>query len=289
MDGADHLGEPVRTALAVLCLAAMLGLAYIVTSQIGGLDRKELAGLMGAPAPGTVSPAREEPDPTDANPIDGQAVDEDQPLSAATSPAPPAIPPPQQQTVSEAIPEPPPLEPAEPVARATRNVTAPGMTPAPSGSGPLEREALPKKAPTPPRWKAYAPVVVEEAGLLDIGPRKVRLAGINTPTADRLCSPPASDGTEARVACSHLALVALRRRIRAFGVECRISANETADPVVAPCRIGPTDLALWLVEQGWAQAAKQAPEGYVAAEKEARCARRGVWREVETPPDCLQN
>ncbi|MCX5518019.1 hypothetical protein OSH10_06190 [Kaistia defluvii] len=284
MDGPDHLGEPVRTALAAFCLAAMLALAFIITSQIGGLDRDELAGLMGPPASGS------DPAETDADPFDGQPVNRDDP-AGAVPPAPPSSGalPPQPGTVAETTPGLPLPAPAEPVARATRNVTAPGMTPAPSGSGPLEREALPKKAPTPPRWKAYAPVVVEEAGLLDIGPRKVRLAGINTPAADRLCSPPASDGTEARVACSHLALVALRRRIRAFGVECRISANETADPVVAPCRIGPTDLALWLVEQGWAQAAKQAPEGYVAAEKEARCARRGVWREVETPPDCLQN
>lgn len=287
MDGPDHLGEPVRTALAAFCLAAMLALAFIITSQIGGLDRDELAGLMGPPASGSAAAETDDPD---ADPLDGQPVNRDDP-AGAVPPAPPASPalPPPPGTVTETAPGPPPPEPAEPVARATRNVTAPGMTPAPSGNGPLEREAMPKKPPTPPRWKAYAPVVVEEAGLLDIGPRKVRLAGIHSPAADRLCHIPATGKAEATVACSHLAMVALRRRIRAFGVECRISANETADPVVAPCRIGQTDLALWLVEQGWAQAAKHAPEGYAAAEKEARCARRGVWREVETPPDCLQN
>ena len=282
----------MRTALAALGLVAMIGIAVIVTSQIGGLDRRELNGLMGAPAPEQVTVSNDL-DEADRDPFDGEAVGD----TGSDAPA---------QAMPPAVTEIPPPEPAIPageaatseqaaapvveaVTPAVRNVTAPGMTPAPSVSGPLEREAVPRKPPTPPRWKTYAPVVVREAGLLDIGSRNVRLAGIVVPTGDQLCHPGATGDADVDVACSRLAMVALRSRIRAFGVECRISENDPADPVVAPCRIGPTDLALWLVEQGWAEAARRAPKGYAAAEKEARCARRGFWQAASPPADCFQN
>ena len=251
----------MRTALAALCLLAMIGLAVLVTTQIGGLDRRELAGLMGKPAPEQQA-LDDDPDAT----IPPEAMEEGDQAGAPVAAASPS-------TATPAL----------------RNVTGPGMTPAPGGEGPLEREAQPRKPPLPPRWKAYAPVKVEGAGLLDIGARKVRLAGIVPPADGRTCLAPSAGATDAKVDCAHLAMVALRRRIRAFGEECRISPNDTADRVVAPCRIGRTDLALWLVEQGWAQAAPKPPEGYASAEKEARCARRGMWRETDPPKDCFQN
>lgn len=282
----------MRPALAALGLVAMIGIAVIVTSQIGGLDRREFDGLMGAPAPEQVAVSND-PDDADLDPFDGDAVD-DAGSQAPAQEMPPAVtevPTPEPAISADDTPasDPDPTPAAEVVAPAVRNVTAPGMTPAPVVSGPLEREALPKKPPTPPRWKAYSPVVVREAGLLDIGPRNVRLAGIVAPTGDQLCHPGATGDADVDIACSRLAMVALRSRIRAFGVECRISENDTADPVVAPCRIGPTDLALWLVEQGWAEAARSAPKAYAAAEKEARCARRGLWKAASPPADCFQN
>jgi len=173
--------------------------------------------------------------------------------------------------------------------RSVRNVTAPGMTPAPALTGPVERESVPKRPPAPPRWKVFSPVTVREAGLLGAGPRTIRLAGIVTPAEDRLCRPSAVGEAAAEMPCARLATVALRSRIRAFGVECRVSASDSTDPAIAPCRIGKTDLSLWMIEQGWAEAAPRAPDGYAAAEKEARCARRGMWQGEGPPADCLQN
>ncbi|MCX5580340.1 thermonuclease family protein [Kaistia terrae] len=277
MDGADHLGEPVRTALAALCLVAVIGLAVIVTSQIGGLDGRELAGLMGEPAPEQVSiPAEPEGLPRfsgretrEEKGSGSNEPDSEMPTAASES----------------ALPE----VSAERVAQAPRNVTGPGMTQAPAINGPIEREAVPKKPPAPPRWRTYAPVVVREAGLLDLGDLTVRLAGLAPLSGDRLCHPAEAGDPAAEVACAKLALTALRRRIRALGVECHVSANDAANPIIAPCRIGTTDLGLWLIEQGWAEAAAKAPEGYEQAEAEARCLRLGIWQQDPAPADCPRN
>jgi hypothetical protein len=279
VDGADHLGEPVRTALAALCLMAVIGLAVIVTSQIGGLDGRELAGLMGEPAPEQVSiPA--EPKAEGLPRLDsGELAEKD---GSGSDESDSEMPPPAPEP---ALPE----ASAEPVAQAPRNVTGPGMTPAPAGTGPIEREAIPKKPPAPPRWKTYAPVVVREPGMLDLGDLTVRLAGLVPLSGDRQCHPVEAGDPAAEVACARLALTALRRRVRALGVECRVSANDPADPIVAPCRIGTTDLGLWLLEQGWAEAAAKAPEGYKQAETEARCLRLGIWQQDPVPADCPRN
>ncbi|MBN9026831.1 MAG: thermonuclease family protein [Rhizobiales bacterium] len=288
----------MRTAPAALWLTAMIGLAVIVTSKIGGLDRHELAGLMGAPAPEQVAVSNDVDD-ADRDPFDGPvdaddcgAPDPDMPpgamppsaTGAPAAAAPQTLPPAVETPASPPDPSPDPAP-----MRTPRNVTAPGMTPAPALTGPLEREAIPKKPPAPPRWKAFSPVVVREAGLLDIGQRHVRLAGIRVPDDDRLCHPAETDEAAGEIACAKLALAALRRRVRALGVECRVSANDTTDPLVAPCRIGSTDLGQWLIEQGWAEAAAKAPDGYKTAETEARCFRRGIWQAGPPPADCLQN
>lgn len=286
MDGADHLGEPVRTALAALCLLGGMALAIIIVSQFGGLDSRELAGLMGKPAPEQVILPSSPREAAEAWRPHGGAAGGSDPERPKLAMPPLTDETPQPETAGASEDGSASTERVEP---AHRNVTAPGMTPAPTVVGPLEREAVPKRPPAPPKWKAFSPVVVREAGLLDLGPRNVRLAGIVVPDGDRLCHPGVTGNRDIDMPCSRLAMVALRSRIRAFGVECLISANDAADPARARCRIGKTDLALWMIEQGWAEAASNAPKGYAAAEKEARCARRGIWQAGDPPADCLQN
>lgn len=172
------------------------------------------------------------------------------------------------------------------VASAPRLVGGAGITPAPVSHEELPREAVPAKPPKPPeppRWRTFRHVMVLEAGLIDLGKRSVELAGAEPAPRDRDCR--LSEGASS-LPCAQLALQAMRQRIRALGVQCEISADETADPVVAPCRLGRTDLALWLIAQGWATAREGAPAGYGAAEKQARCAQLGMWLETEPPGDC---
>jgi endonuclease YncB( thermonuclease family) len=272
----------VRTVATVLGLFGVATAAFIVVSQFGGLDRQEFAGLMDGPKP---EQARLSPDSGTPS-VDGAAGEAPE-ISAVPPPTGTTVEPePRQRSVAQA--DPPPSDLVTSTVRSVRNVTGPGMTPVQVPTGELEREPVPKRPPPPPRWKVFSPVTVQEAGLLGAGPRTIRLAGIVPPAGGRQCRPLAG-GETAEMPCDRLATIALRKRIRAFGVECRVAAEDPADPVLAPCRIGKTDLSLWMIEQGWAEAAKRAPEGYAAAEKEARCARRGMWQGEGPPADCLQN
>jgi endonuclease YncB( thermonuclease family) len=125
---------------------------------------------------------------------------------------------------------------------------------------------------------------VSAPATLDVGGRTLRLAGIRSPGSDRECMNGAAGDAEP-LPCGELALQALRKRVRGFGVECRIEKG-TGDAGLAACRLGRTDLALWLVEQGWAEASDAAPAGYDAAEVRARCGRRGMWAGTPPPGSC---
>jgi endonuclease YncB( thermonuclease family) len=262
----------------MLGLAGVAVAAFVVVSQWGGRDRAEFGGLMDGPKPeqGRLAPEPEASSGDDAGSIPPPPADSSAPAGPEPVVTPPEVVPPSSDLVTSTV-------------RSVRNVTAPGMTPAQVPSGELEREAMPKRPPAPPRWKVFSPVTVREADLLGAGGRSIRLAGIVPPAAGRQCRRPATEGAAVEMPCARMAVVALRNRIRSFGVECQVAANDAADPAVAPCRIGKTDLSLWMIEQGWAEAAPRAPEGYGAAEKEARCARRGIWQAGDTPADCLQN
>ncbi|WP_029074441.1 thermonuclease family protein [Kaistia adipata] len=266
----------MRTGTTVVGVFAVAAVAFFVVSQFGGLDRPEFIELMNGPKP---EQARLTPEPD-------EGTGDDLPGKPAPVARPPEAPPPASEAPE--VVAPPQSDLVTSTVRGVRNVTAPGMTPAPPATGRLEREAEAKRPSAPLRWRVFSPVRVVEAGQLDVGPRTLRLAGIVSPAEDRRCRRPATDAV-VEMSCARLAMLALRSRIRAFGVECQVSADDGKDLAVAPCRIGKTDLSFWLIEQGWAEAGPKAPEGYAVAEKAARCARRGMWQADAPPADCLQN
>lgn len=47
--------------------------------------------------------------------------------------------------------------------------------------------------------------------------------------------------------------------------------------LVASCRVGRTDVAAWLINNGWAVAYRQYSTAYVPQEDQARRKRRGIW------------
>lgn len=267
----------MRTGTTVLGVFGVAVVAFFVVSRFGGLDRPEFIEMMNGPKP---EQARLAPEPDDGT---GDGA----PGEASPVARPPEAPPTRASETPRAV-APPPSDLVTSTVRSVRNVTAPGMTPAPPATGRLEREAEAKRPSAPLRWRVFSPVRVVEAGLLDVGPRTIRLAGIVPPAEDRQCRRPGA-AAAAEMPCARLAMLALRSRIRAFGVECQVSADDGKDVAVAPCRIGKTDLSFWLIEQGWAEAATKSPEGYAVAEKAARCGRRGMWQADAPPADCLQN
>ncbi len=172
-----------------------------------------------------------------------------------------------------------------------RIVGGPGISPGPILHGQPEREAPPPAAAPPPvatadmgpAWQAFTQVVVIGAGTLNLGGRKVVLAGLVLPESDQRCR---VDGGSEITACSFLSLQALRQRLRARGVECRVEGLETIGLEPVACRLGGADLGEWLVAQGWAGAAADAPETYRTAEDAARCAGAGIWADAPRPDSC---
>lgn len=164
-----------------------------------------------------------------------------------------------------------------------RIVGGPGISPGPVSHGRMVRDT-PAAKPVPvddgPAWQAFTQVVVIGAGTLNLGGRKVQLAGITPPEGGMACrTTPDAEAFD----CAYLSMQALRKRLRGRGVECRVSALETIGIETVPCRIGSTDLSEWLVEQGWAEPAGDAPEDYRTAADTARCAGAGIWAGAPRP------
>lgn len=177
-----------------------------------------------------------------------------------------------------------PLIPAtaqEIVAPAIRDVTPPGFTPAPRVDGPLIREPVPPKPPEPPRWHRYfLPVTTDSATFSVRDGLLIRIAGVTPPGVDEMCT--RADGPP--WPCGRAALAQFRQFLRGRAVECLFPYSRSLEQVVAPCRVGTTDLGLWLLKMGWARISPLGDDDYIAAVAEARCARRGLWQS-EAPPD----
>jgi endonuclease YncB( thermonuclease family) len=165
------------------------------------------------------------------------------------------------------------------VAPAVRDVTPPGVTPGPAGDGPLLREPTPPPPPEPPRWRKFFLPRTSDASTLHVDKRTIRVSGVTAPAADAVCQ--RTDGSQ--WPCGQAALYAFRMFIGGRAVECYFPAVEGAVDITAPCRIGKTDLGLWLAQQGWVMPNDLATDDYRKASEDARCAKRGLWRWTEQP------
>ncbi|MCX5497821.1 thermonuclease family protein [Kaistia dalseonensis] len=270
----------MRTVFAALCLVLVALLAVIGASHVIELFRHELLG----PELAIDRVASDQLPVADAQPDDGDAPADAPPGLNEPSPAVPERP-------SSNADAPPSIRAAEtdatPVGGTPRVITGAGITPGPVSSSPLPREAAPPKPPKPAepaRWLTFPRVTVTETGLLDTGKRKIRLAWIAPPDPGATCR--VLPDQAATQPCARLALADFRKRVRALGVECELSPDDAADPAIVPCRIGATDLAVWLLDQGWVTPTADAPDNYRQAETGARCARKGLWQDSEPPSSC---
>jgi endonuclease YncB( thermonuclease family) len=168
------------------------------------------------------------------------------------------------------------------VAPATRDVTAPGMTPGPKVDGPLIREPVPPRPPDPPRWRRYFLPATTDAATFVVGTQVIHIAGVTPPAFDATCK--LADGTD--WPCGRVALYAFRRFLHGRAVECLLPYIEGAANVTAPCRIAKTDLALWLLQQGWGKPSDIATDDYRTAAARARRQGVGLWRDTAKPDFC---
>lgn len=221
--------------------------------------------------------SREIVDPVQPEASGNRAAAPVAPVAPAANPAPPAL-------KSE------PVDPAEarretsvsgpPVGEIVppphRDVTPPEITPGPAVEGPMVRAAGRKQPPRPPRPKKrkLARVIAVDAGTLTAGASTVTIAGIVAPGLDEMCT----DGDGRAWPCGRVARAELRRLIRARAVVCEAAPEAPADAFTATCRIGNTDIGLWLIARGWARPRETAPAAYHAAAEKAEAGRRGRMR-----------
>jgi len=183
---------------------------------------------------------------------------------------------------TSAITEPQPAKPA-PHSRAIEpeEVAPPPLTPeelerveprAPLSDMALAGPPKPPKLKMPGDWngtKLYQPVAAA-AGLIEAKGYSVALSGIDIVRQDETC------GEEGKSwACGIRARTAFRALLRGRAVACTVPPEGGRDLITAECHIGNLDIGAWLVENGWARAAKGGP--YVEAGDKARAARKGIF------------
>jgi endonuclease YncB( thermonuclease family) len=114
------------------------------------------------------------------------------------------------------------------------------------------------------------------------GKTEVRLHGIDAPEYRQTCS----DKTGAEMACGKLARDALSALMRDKTVTCKTLEKDRYGRHVSVCSIGKTEINREMVRLGWALAYRKHDTAYIAAENEARKAKRGIWQwEFEKPED----
>lgn len=102
---------------------------------------------------------------------------------------------------------------------------------------------------------------------------RIRLHGIDAPESAQTCKN--AGGNEYR--CGQVAALALADHIGQATITCEPRDTDRYGRTVAVCRKGREDLNAWMVQQGHAIAYRRYAEDYVAAEGEAKAAKRGIW------------
>ena len=131
---------------------------------------------------------------------------------------------------------------------------------------------------------------VIDAGTLDFSGRRVRLHGIDAPDLTQTCrlaGQAAGQVAGQAWTCGRDARWAAINRIHPHWVSCDARGRDPQGTELAVCYLagfGQHELNVWLVAQGWALAAPDAPPAYAAAQATAEAAGKGLWRGVFVPP-----
>lgn len=117
---------------------------------------------------------------------------------------------------------------------------------------------------------------------LRIGDTEIRLAGIEAPDLDQLCSRPGNR----RWRCGVDARAALARSVRGTEVSCTLSGTDASGRKLGTCVARGEDIAEVLVRHGHVFAETGMFSKYASHEEEARAEKAGLWRgEAERPPE----
>lgn len=120
---------------------------------------------------------------------------------------------------------------------------------------------------------AKSRIYVVDGDSIFIGEREIRLSGIDAPEYHQLCY----DADGKTYLCGQKSREALIALINDT-LDCREVARDRYHRSVSICTVDGADINRQMVELGWAVAYDRYTKDYVAAEKQARKARRGIWR-----------
>ncbi|MDQ0313792.1 thermonuclease family protein [Amorphus orientalis] len=177
-----------------------------------------------------------------------------------------------------------------------RDVSSNEITRSPNIAAPLQRlpSAVEVPPPLPPEPVRYFLVVVEDALTISADGLTLKMAHVTGPSTFESCQ----EGSPVKWSCDIRARTALRKLVGARAIECMALDEETArkleeaaraeresdvaGPVAADCTVGSTDIAGWLVSQGWAQPTEEAPDRLKVLSWIAQGQKRGLWQPI--PP-----
>ncbi|TBY86225.1 thermonuclease family protein [Rhizobium leguminosarum] len=157
------------------------------------------------------------------------------------------------------------VEPTAPPSQAPSDGVAP--KPAPQQA---ETPAGETASPATKKAVELARPMVDNAGILSFGERRLQIAGIVPTPVDRICGQAGRQWP-----CGMMAKTALRLLLRNRSVSCDLETVEWKETVTTACRLGTEDLGSWLAENGWAEAAVGSP--LTAAAEKARQAGKGLY------------
>lgn len=132
---------------------------------------------------------------------------------------------------------------------------------------------------SPPRAEPGGIAAVIDGDTLRLNGRRIRLFGVDAPEGRQQCR------REGRpYACGEAAARHLEALISGRAVTCRQRDMDRHGRMVAICFAGGADLNRAMVAAGWALAYRRYGLDYVAQERRAQRARRGLWAGQFQPP-----
>jgi endonuclease YncB( thermonuclease family) len=114
-----------------------------------------------------------------------------------------------------------------------------------------------------------------------LGKAEIRLHGIDAPELHQNCRDGGRD-----IKCGNMARDTLSKLMRGQKITCKTIERDRYGRHVSVCRNGDLNINREMVRLGWAMAYRKHSRDYIAAENEARQARRGIWAmQFESPQD----
>jgi endonuclease YncB( thermonuclease family) len=121
---------------------------------------------------------------------------------------------------------------------------------------------------------------VIDADTIEIHGQRIRLHGIDAPEKGQPCF----DASGKPYRCGQIAAMALDEFIGASPVACRERDIDRYGRTVATCAVRGVDIEAWLVRNGHAFAYRRYSSDHIAAEQEAKNAKKGIWAGEAQPP-----